>query len=124
MTARFYNINIELRTKFYKIVAVPTFPTGHVYFRSYLNTFGLCTTAKCKWCVITDTPERVLYDCWKYIEENVELVRGLFELGIRLDIKEVSRNVETMVVFNEPVMRIGRIREEQQIHIDERLPQE
>ena len=83
------------------------FLTGHGNFRSYLSRFGLCETDKCKWCGISDTPEHVLYGCWKYTEERVELVRRLSELGIRL-VREICRNTDAMVVFNEVVSRIGR----------------
>ena len=34
-------------------------------------------------------------------------------MGIRLDIREICRNVEAVVVFSESVSRIGRIREEE-----------
>ena len=51
------------------------------------------------------------------------MIRGQNELGIRLHIRKITRNEDAMLVFNDVTTRIGRIREEQQIHIAEKVQQ-
>ena len=83
---------------------------------SYLNRFGLCDSDICKWCEVADTPEHVLYYFWKYVKQRVKMLSELAELGVRLDVREICRRSEALVVFNEIIAKIGRIQEEQQIH--------
>lgn len=50
------------------------FLTGHGHFKSYLRRFGISDEDKCKLCDVTDTPEHVLFNCWKYVDSIVQIV--------------------------------------------------
>lgn len=93
------------------------FLTGHGNFRGYLARFGIIEDENCKWCGVKDTPEHVIYDCWKFIEVRVELSVELREIGLRLDLREVVRNLEGMKILTKWIGVIGKIREAENIHL-------
>lgn len=62
------------------------FVKGRRNFRSYLNRFRLCGMGLCKWCGLIGTPKSILYDCQKYVDQKMELVRELNEIEVRLDL--------------------------------------
>lgn len=84
---------------------------GHGNFTRYLKRFGLSRHENCKWCGVTDTQEHVLYDCWRYTERRLLLIRRLTEIGGRLDIREIYRRKDAFDIFNEEMAILGKIRE-------------
>lgn len=56
------------------------FLTGNGNFRGYLNRFGIAGDESCRWCNVRDTQKYVLYDCWKYVEIRLGLIRELGQL--------------------------------------------
>lgn len=93
------------------------FLTGRGNFRSYLYRFGLNQNDNCKLCGVRDMPEHVLYECWKFADVRFALERELFEIEMSLDLRKIDRRKEGNAIFYKWIRWLGRIREEEQIHI-------
>lgn len=59
--------------------------TEHGNFGNNLHRFGMKESKNCTSCNVVVTPEHVIYDCWRHIEERMDLIRKLSEMEIRVD---------------------------------------